>query len=98
MTWVIDGASATAQQAAPAPPICGQGSCVIIANLSPSDTLYYSSDKQGLESAKSQGNLFGIPLLAGEKNIIPWVTTPLYVINFNAGSTPQDLCSCETWA
>jgi hypothetical protein len=99
MTWTIDGNTLTAQAVVSAPTTCDGGFCVSLANLSPADTLYWATDKSALEAAKSNfaatGLPFGTPLLAGEKQTLPWVNKTLYVINYTAGSTPNDQFSAE---
>lgn len=97
-SWTINGAQNTAQQIVNAPTCEGKGKCVVLANNSPADTLFFSTDPTELNNAKSNGQSnIGIPLNPGEKIVIPWVTSAIWAINYNSGATPSDLISAAVW-
>lgn len=77
----------------------GAGWCAVITNMSAADTLYVSADKSSLERAKANGNNnFGTPIAPGATLVIPWVSTPMWAMNYVNASTPLDILNVEAWA
>lgn len=101
--FVIDGANTQGFQITPGPACEGQGQTVIIANLSVADTLYVDDDISSLQAVKAKPSLspngtFGTPITAGAVITIPWVTKPLYAMNYSSNAaTPTDILDVKAW-
>ena len=86
----VDGANPNAVNIVPPAACKGEGYCAVIANTSPTDTLYLGENINLLQQAKANGTITGVPLGPGAILIEPWVTDGIWAINYVVGATPND--------